>query len=284
MSVSIGKILWWLVSPASLLFTLLFLGIALACWQRTRLLGIRIGAAMAILFLVVGTLPVTEWVLRPLEEHVPQSPLPGHVDGIVVLGGSEQVIIAEARNRPELNNAADRLIEFVALARKYPQAQLVYTGGGIHWGRATLNEADIAARIFEMLGLEAGRVKFDNQSRNTAENAAFSKALAAPRPGETWIMITSAAHMPRALNAFNAVSWPVLPHPVDYRTGASRGFGLNSSPLGSWLTLDGAVREWGGLVACRILGHTTTILPAVTAPANAANVTAQGVVAPVVLR
>lgn len=284
MSVYIGKILWWLVSPASLLFTLLFLGIALACWRRTRLLGIRLTAAMAMLFLVIGVLPAVDWVLRPLEEHVPQTPLPLRVDGIVVLGGSEQAVIAEARNRPELNNAADRLIAFVALARQYPQAQLVYTGGGIHWGRTALNEADVAASVFESLGLEASRVKFDSRSRNTAENAAFSKALALPKPGETWVLITSAAHMPRALNSFNAVSWPVLPYPVDYRTAGPRGFKLTFSPLGNLLTLDGAIREWVGLVAYRILGHTTTILPAVPGAANGANVTAEGMVVLVALR
>ncbi|HLT77364.1 MAG TPA: YdcF family protein [Ferrovibrio sp.] len=275
MSVYIGKILWWLVSPANLPLALLFGGVALACWRRTRLLGIRLAAAMTVFFLLIGILPVANWVLRPLEEHVPQQPLPSQVDGIVVLGGSEQVVIAESRNRPELSNAADRLIAFVALARKYPQARLIYTGGGIHWGETTLNEADIAARVFEDLGLDPGRVTFDSRSRSTAENAAFGKALADPQPGETWIMITSAAHMPRALNAFNAVSWPVLPYPVDYRTATPRGFGLRFRPLGNLLTLEGAVHEWVGLVAYWALGHTTSILPPLPATTDAANVTAE---------
>ena len=284
MSVYIGKILWWLVSPASLLFTLLFLGVALACWPRTRMLGIRLGAAMLAVFMIIGVLPVVDWVLRPLEEHVPQSPLPPHVDGIVVLGGSEQAVIAEARNRPELNNAADRLVEFVGLARQYPQARLIYSGGGIHWGRTTLNEADIARRVFILLGLEPDRVEFDSQSRNTAENAQFSKALAQPKDGEVWLLITSASHMPRALNAFQTVSWPVLPYPVDYRTGRRHGFSLDFRPLGNLLTLDGAIREWVGLIAYRLLGHTHSILPSVTAPAARSNVTAEGLAPTAALR
>lgn len=284
MSVYIGKILWWLVSPASLLFTLLFLGVALACWPRTRMFGVRLGAAMATIFVIIGLLPVVDWVLRPLEEHVPQSPLPPHVDGIVVLGGSEQVVIAEARNRPELNNAADRLVEFVGLSRRYPQARLIYTGGGIHWGRTTLNEADIAGRAFALLGLDLGRVKFDSQSRNTAENAQFSKAIAQPRDGEVWLLITSAAHMPRAMNAFQAVSWPVLPYPVDYRTGRRQGFSLDFKPLGNLLTLDGAIREWVGLIAYRLLGHTRSILPIIELPATQPNVTAEGLAPAAALR
>jgi uncharacterized SAM-binding protein YcdF (DUF218 family) len=267
MSVYIGKILWWLVSPANLLFTLLFLGVALSCWRRTRIAGIRLGAAMLVVFGVIGVLPVVDWVLRPLEEYVPQTDLPAKVDGIVVLGGSEQVVIGEARNRPELNNSADRLVEFVGLARRFPEARLVYTGGGIHWGRTRMNEADIAAQIFQMLGLEAGRISYDSQSRNTAENAQFSKALAQPKPGEVWIMITSAAHMPRALNAYQAVDWPVLPYPVDYRTGRYRGFSFGFRPLGNLLTLDGAIREWVGLIAYRVLGHSRSILPPLPQPA-----------------
>lgn len=284
MSVYIGKILWWLVSPASLFFTLLFLGVALACWPRTRRVGIRLAATMAIVFAVIGMLPVVDWVLRPLEEHVPPLPLPSQVDGIVVLGGSEQVVIAEARDRPELNNAADRLVEFVGLARQYPGARLIYTGGGIHWGRTTLNEADIAGRVFTLLGLDLGRVEFDSRSRNTAENAQFSKAIAQPRNGEVWLLITSAAHMPRALNAFQAVSWPVLPYPVDYRTGRKGGFSLDFRPLGNLLTLDGAIREWVGLIAYRLLGHTRTILPQITVPAARSNVTAGGLAPATALR
>jgi uncharacterized SAM-binding protein YcdF (DUF218 family) len=284
MSVYIGKILWWLVSPASLLFTLLFLGVALACWPRTRRFGIRLAAAMAIVFVIIGVAPVAEWVLRPLEEHVPQFPLPDKVDGIVVLGGSEQVVIAEARDRPELNNAADRLVEFVGLARRYPQARLIYTGGGIHWGQTTLNEADIAGRVFTLLGLDAHRVEFDSQSRNTAENAQFSKALAKPREGEVWLLVTSAAHMPRAVNAFQAMSWPVLPYPVDYRTGRRNGFRFDFRPLGNLLTLDGAIREWVGLIAYRLLGHTQSILPQIAAPATGANVTAGGLAPATALR
>ena len=284
MSVYIGKILWWLVSPASLLFTLLFLGVALACWNRTRLFGIRLGATMLVVLVIIGVLPVADWVLRPLEEHVPQSPLPLQVDGIVVLGGSEQVVIAEARNRPELNNAADRLVEFVGLARQYPKARLIYTGGGVHWGRTTLNEADIAGRVFSLLGLEADRIEYDSQSRNTAENAQFSKAIAQPRDGEVWLLITSAAHMPRAMAAFQAVSWPVLPYPVDYRTGRRYGFSLDFKPLGNLLTLDGAVHEWAGLIAYRLLGHTQSILPPVTAPAARSNVTAEGLAPAAALR
>lgn len=279
MSVYIGKILWWLVSPASLLFTLLFLGVALACWPRTRMAGIRLSAAMATLFVIIGVLPVVDWVLRPLEEHVPQSALPPHVDGIVVLGGSEQVTIAEARGRPELNNAADRLVEFVGLARQYPEARLVYSGGGIHWGRTTLNEADIARRVFVLLGLGPERVEFDSQSRNTAENAQFSKAIAQPKEGETWLLVTSASHMPRALNAFQAVSWPILPYPVDYRTARRHGFSFDFKPLGNLLTLDGAIREWVGLIAYRLLGHTRSILPPITPPGARPNVTSEGLAA-----
>lgn len=258
MIVYLGKILWWLASPANLPFTLAVLALLLSCWRRTRSIGIRAGMATLILAVVLGFLPVGEGALRPLEGYFPPQPLPSKVDGIILLGGSEEVDIGDFRDRAELSNAGDRYVEFAALARQYPDAQLIYTGGGLDWGRTRINETHIARGTMAKLGLDLARVKFDDKSRNTAENAIYAKALAQPKPGETWLLITSAMHMPRAVNCFLAVDWPVLPRVVDYRTGPW----LNEfKPVVNLLLLDGAVREWIGLIAYRLLGHTRTIMP-----------------------
>jgi uncharacterized SAM-binding protein YcdF (DUF218 family) len=42
----------------------------------------------------------------------------------------------------------------------------------------------------------------EGKSRNTAENARLSRALAAPGPDDVWVLVTSASHMPRAMRSF----------------------------------------------------------------------------------
>ncbi|WP_298728158.1 YdcF family protein [uncultured Ferrovibrio sp.] len=274
MIVYLGKILWWLASPANLPFTLAIVALLLICWRRSRVLGRRLGIAALGLLLVLGFLPVGDAVLRPLEEYFPPQPLPNKVDGIILLGGSEEVEIGEFRGQGELNNAGDRYVAFAALAWQFPEARLVYTGGGVDWGRTKINETHIARDVLAKLGLDLQRVLFDDKSRNTAENAIYAKALAQPKPGETWLLVTSAMHMPRSINCFLAVDWPVIPHVVDYRTGR---FFSEFKPAVNLLLLDGAVREWIGLIAYRLLGHTRTILPPrVQTSEKAANVAPQG--------
>ncbi|HEX6959953.1 MAG TPA: YdcF family protein [Ferrovibrio sp.] len=269
MVVYAGKILWWLLSPANLILGLLLFAAALGCWGRTRVIGARLGGVLLVLLVLIGLLPVGDWVQRPLEDYFPVPSLPAEVDGIIVLGGSEEPRLSEQRHAPQLNDSAERLIQFVALARQYPGARLLYTGGGIQWPPTSIGEADVARRVFVQLGLVSTRIAFDNQSRNTADSAISGKALMRPKPGETWILVTSAAHMPRAVNCFQAVGWPVLPYPVDYMTGPARR--LRFSPFGHLFELDRGAREWVGLIAYRLLGHTKTILPPRTKPASEAS-------------
>jgi uncharacterized SAM-binding protein YcdF (DUF218 family) len=82
------------------------------------------------------------------------------------------------------------------------------------------NEASVARVFFAAQGIDEGRLLLEQRSRNTAENAALSLALAQPQPGQTWLLVTSAFHMPRALNGFHQAGWPeLLAYPVDYRSG-----------------------------------------------------------------
>ena len=80
-------------------------------------------------------------------------------------------------------------------------------------------EADFAGAIFESLGIAKSRLIMERRSRNTLENAEFSKALVAPKPGERWLLVTSAFHMPRSVGLFRKAGFAVEPYPVDWRVG-----------------------------------------------------------------
>lgn len=150
-----------------------------------------------------------------------------HVDGIVVLGGAEQREGSVYWNQPQLNSSAERIVVGAALALAYPQARLIHTGGSgsvidllaAAQGRRFVTEAQIAQAVYLSLGLPQERLVLESNARNTAQNARNALALARPVQGQTWLLVTSAAHMPRAMANFRDAGWgDIQPWPVDYRS------------------------------------------------------------------
>lgn len=259
----LGKTVWLLAQPGNLLVLAIAFG-AVLLFTRWRGLGRILVVLAALLGLSIAFLPVGDWLLRPLEERFPPlSDLPQHVDGIIMLGGAVNTEITESRHQPTVNEHAARFIAFAELARRYPTAKLVFSGGGPELENGNFREADAARLVLQWMGMDTSRVIFERESRNTYENVLDSKALAHPMAGETWLLITSAFHMPRAVGLFRAQAWPVIPDPVGYQTAAAEAspdFGmdfqenLNKTSLG--------LKEWIGLVANLWLGRSQSLFPA----------------------
>ncbi len=254
-----SKLFWWTVNPGNVLLALLCLGLIALLLRRVRL-GIWLVGIVTALGLAVTVLPMGSWLLRPLENRFPATALPAQIDGIIVLGGSINPVLSAARHQPILTDSAERLFAFVALARQYPTARLVFTGGSASVVDTLDREADVARTVLQGLGLDITRVTFERDSRNTYENALFTQRMVAPKPGERWVVITSAYHMPRAVGCFRALGWPVIADPVDYGTSPD-----GDPPSFSLLAgLDGvhwALREWIGLAFYRIAGRTSGFFP-----------------------
>ena len=250
----LSKLVWLVLQPSNLLLLVLVV-LALLGWRRL-LLG-TLG-----LVLVATALPVGHWLAQPLEERIPRpAALPDEIAGIVVLGGAQVSNVAARRGVLATNQAAERLIEGAAIALRHPEARLVFSGGsGRVLPRGAL-ERDVDERFVAMLQLDERRVVYEDSSRNTWENALFSKELVEPEPGETWVLVTSATHMPRSLGIFRRLDWPVVAWPVDYRTTGDDlelqvGVGQRLDEI------DHAMREWAGLVAYRLMGRTDALFPA----------------------
>lgn len=246
-----------------MVLTLAIVGAALLFGTRFRRTarGLLIGAAL--LIVVGGILPLSTWLLLPLEERFPRADLSGRpIDGIVILGGSEEARIAASRHVHALNMAAERMTEGVALARRFPNARIVFTGGSTSIVLGPAVEADAAGKVLTDLGVEQARLGLERAARDTSENARNAKALADPKPGERWLLVTSAWHMPRAMGLFRKAGFTVEPWPVDYRTaGSDDAFVPFYSPSNGLLRLDMAAREWAGLFVNWITGRSDALLP-----------------------
>jgi uncharacterized SAM-binding protein YcdF (DUF218 family) len=258
-----SKLAWSLVSPGSLLVFLLVAGLALAAVPRPRIakLGRRLCMAVAACLLAIAVLPVGEWALTPLENRTSFDP-PEQVDGIVVIGGDEQTGITEARGAPTALDSLRRYVTFMDLARRYPDAKLVFSGGPV-FARpdARIVDADVARAILIDIGVSPERMMFEKTSRNTWENAVFSAGMVRPDPAQKWLLVTSPWHMPRALGCFRKAGWAIYPAPAGYwTTGRYRlRFLFRFDDEMHMLTL--AAHEYVGLVAYWLMGRTDVLWP-----------------------
>ena len=260
MTFVLSKVGWIVLQPSNLLLLLLLFGFLLLRIGR-RLAGrLVIGVVLAIL-VAVTALPVDGWLARPLENRFQTAtPLPASVEGVIVLGGAVVTQLTADHEQPALNDRAERMTMAVTLANTFPDARIVFTGGSGRLTGSSLPETAVASQLFAQLGLSPERFVYEDMSRNTYENAVFSKELVQPKPDETWLLVTSASHMPRSVGVFRRAGWPVVPVPVDYRVPARLVPRLSLG--GSLARLDEAAREWVGLVAYRLLGRTDSFYPA----------------------
>jgi uncharacterized SAM-binding protein YcdF (DUF218 family) len=257
----VSKLAWFIFAPLNFVVLLCLLGLVL--WT----FGFRLGRTLlyvGITALVICCFtPLGALLTRPLEDRFPVAPKDLKPPaGIIVLGGALDEQLTEARGTPALLAGAARLTAGVELARRYPQARLVFTGGAATLTHELVGEANGVRALWLALGVPESQMSFEDVSRNTWENAIFTRNLLAPKPGENWLLVTSAWHMPRAVGIFRRVGFDVTPYPVDFFTyGDSRDFDPTPAVLDELTMLNYSVHEWVGLVAYRLTGKTDALFP-----------------------
>lgn len=262
----LSKIVWWFAAPSNVLIGMVLIG-ALLLFTRWSRGGRRFAVLGALGLAACGFAPLGIWLARPLENRFPvQSQEMPPPTGILVLGGSiDQITTAARSGQVTIGAAGGRITEAVALAQRYPQARLVFTGGsnGLLHTHAE-GEAESAARLFAQLGIAESRITIESESRNTYENAVLVKRILQPKPGERWVLVTSAWHMPRSVGIFRRAGFDVIPYPTDYETrNTDRELWRPILPASRGLDLvDRIAREWLGLLAYRVGGRTDALFPA----------------------
>ncbi len=259
----LSKTIGYLVMPSNLLMAIGLIGLVLL-FTRFRRLASWLLVTSLVLIAFVGYSPLGRILLLPLEDRFPPwDPSRGTPDGIVVLGGAISPDISAARGVVALNGSAERVTVTAELAHRYPNARIIFTGGNGSIDPTAPLEAPLAVKEFEALGVAHDRITAEEQSRNTIENAVFSRLLANPKPGERWLLVTSAAHMPRAIAAFRAAGFPVEAYPVNWHTRGPRDAAeLFDSFVGGLAMTDHAAHEWLGLAVYWVTGRTSELFPA----------------------
>jgi uncharacterized SAM-binding protein YcdF (DUF218 family) len=266
-------LLWSLASPSQVLVACAIAGGVLLILSRPRVgpptrmarLGRGLAATGGLGLLVFGLLPTSHTLARVLEERFPRPELPPDVAGIVLLGGAERIAASNAHGEPLLNLSATRYVAALRLAEQYPQARLVHTGGArlpdgsYRFG----SESSVAAAVLEGSGLDRRRIVYESIARDSCDHPARVRELVRPGPGETWVVVTSAMHMPRVIACFRAAGWnDIVPYPTDFRVVAGEWDRSTFRIADNLMLLDAALHEWVGLAYYRLTGRIAEIFPA----------------------
>ena len=263
----LAKVLWFVLQPSTLIALLIGYG-AILIWTGWARWGRRFVTGGAVLLLLAGLSPLGNALILPLEDRFPRANLdaPPVPTGFIVLGGAEDRLVEVARGAPAVNEAGERLLETVVLARKFPEAGIAFSGGDAGILYKADSEAVGAAALLKDMGVAPDRLILEGGSRDTYENAVYLKSeldkLGLLGPGQRWVLITSAFHMPRAMGAFRAAGFEVEPWPVDYRTRGPADFIRPFDKVSEGLRrVDMAVHEWVGLLAYWLAGRTDSLFP-----------------------
>lgn len=257
----LSKTVAFLTLPSNLLILLCFVGVALMA-TRFKRAGKRLAVAGLVLLALAGIIPVGNLLIHALESRFPPwDPARGAPDGIVVLGGAISPPRSREYGQTVVGGEAGRIIAIAKLARDYPNARIVYSGGDASLFGDGLVEADYLNPLLDSFGIPQTRVMLEPRSRNTAENAAFTKELVTPKPGERWLLVTSAQHMPRAVGCFRRVGFAVEAYPVGWRTAKTVSVTPGLSFAHGLSRLDSVSYEWIGLLAYWLTGRTSELLP-----------------------
>jgi uncharacterized SAM-binding protein YcdF (DUF218 family) len=242
-----AKVVWAVAQPSSLIVLLLVLAAVLSRRRPGFSRGLLIGGVAGLV--ICG--PVAGALFLPLENRFarPDISQGGPITGIIILGGE----------------SAERMIEGVVLAHRFPNARVVFSGGAGSLLDVEPPESIESGRLLEALGVPKDRLTLEGASRTTYENALFSKSILNPNPQQRWLLITSAWHMPRAMGCFRKVEFPVEPWPVEYLASGRSVVSRLTVGIAAGLKMTNVVvKEYFGLFVYYLSGRSSELLPAMT--------------------
>jgi len=235
----ISKIIGFLIDPTLWIVTLL----ALAFFSRRRGLKRKLYSSSALLFLVFTNPFLVNNLSYRYQSKATELTEGETFDTAILLGGLAG--LDEVRNKGVFKEASDRFIQTARLYETGKVRKILITGGDSRiFRKQQYREADFLAENLVDLRIPAKDILVENDSRNTLENARFSKRiLDSVKAQGPYLLVTSAMHMPRAVKAFSKENIHVKPFPCHFTvTGTNTHFNAeNMVPraycLSLWKTL-----------------------------------------------
>ncbi len=240
--------------------SLMMIASIVAILKRRSKLAILLITLAAILLLVTSSGGFSNWIVRSLEQQY----LPGEIpqaEAIVLLGGATDSQLAP-RPWVEISNEGDRVLYTAKLYREGKAPFIIPTGGRIEWKGPGTSEAEDMSTLLETMGVPRSAIILEPKALNTYENAVNVKKILDERKIDRFLLVTSAAHMPRSMMIFRKLGLNAIPTPTDYQksdlesnptTLEGRLLGLLPDAERQWETTR-ALKEYVGMVIYKLKG------------------------------
>lgn len=210
-----SKVLTLFLYPLNLVILLGVFGVYFIKGTKYRLIAIT---PIFILFFF-SSFPISQFLIKTLEDKYPPIPIQDleNSDVIVVLGGSIN-ILTRFPERIELGSSADRMTESLELFNNKKAPYLLFTGGSGVLFQQNLREATFAKKFFLNFGVPEDSLLLEDESKNTYENAIFTRKILSSRSMNKIILVTSAFHMERSFRIFKEQGFEIQAFPTDYKS------------------------------------------------------------------
>ena len=260
MSFYLSKILWLIINPLNIILSFIFAGFIFNFFSKSFVAKILYYLALTF-FVLVAVLPIGKFMIYKLEEKFHnQDFLPDQIDGILILSGATNVELSKDYNQINLNGSVERLTESIQLIKKYSDSKIIFSGGSGSIYNQKLTHSKVANLFFKRFEIRFDNIIYEDKSRNTYENILFSKKIANPKINENWLIVTSASHMPRALNIAEKLEWTFIPFAVDFKMSKKFSWKPTINFLGNITTFQIASHEWIGLLSYYWMGRSSKVL------------------------
>tara|TARA_Y100001936_G_scaffold253442_1_gene318123 strand:+ start:20 stop:802 length:783 start_codon:yes stop_codon:yes gene_type:complete len=259
MSFYLSKTIWVLLNPFNIfiLFTISTIILYLISFRK---ISITIFLINSLYLILISFFPVGDYLIYKIEkEYHSNINIPDKLDGILILGGATNPSMYKEFNQISVNDSAERLIESVSIINRFKSSKVIFSGGSGVVNRPDLGHSQVAKLFYEKIGMGESRIIFEDNSRNTYENILFSKKIANPQKNQSWLLITSASHMKRAMLIGSKHNWHLIPYAVDFKTMKILKFIPNLNLLYNLNAFQQASYEWLGLISYYLMGRTNKI-------------------------
>lgn len=210
-----SKVLTLFLYPLNIVILLGLVGIFLIKGLKNKIIA---AIPLSILF-IFSSFPMSQFLIGILEDKYPpiQKESIQNADAIVVLGGAIN-ILTKYPQRIELGSSSDRMTESIELFHLKKAPILLFTGGSGVLFQQDLREATFAKIFFNNFGIPDSSLILEDESKNTYENAIYSKKILAKKNLNKIILVTSAFHMDRSVRIFREQGFEVQAFPTDYKS------------------------------------------------------------------
>lgn len=237
------------IEPLGFSITLLALGFFFLLQKNYKKAHFFVTASL-FAFLLFSYPPFANFLVSSLESSYPAYTTQHNIKYIHVLGHGHNTDPKQPISSHLSDGGTKRVLEGVLIYKNTPNAKLIFTG---YAGKTDTPNAVMNARLAVALGVKKEDIIIGEKPDDTRQEALFSKNIVKNEP---FVLVTSATHMPRAMQLFHSVGLHPIAAPTDFKREEFRGY-LRAPSIHALQNSQTAIHEYIGMLWAKILSFKT---------------------------